>query len=339
MIVDRYYYHQLNNQEQAVYRVFYDGVMAHQDIIPIPIKGVFPKETFERIFEAVTRDNPLIYYLNQSTCSCASDMFGNFAICPQYFLPQEKVKEYNRKIEKEVNSLAVKLNLTTGSDYEKEIKVHDWICQNISYDEEGADRDKPTRMIASHNILGVFAHHKAQCEGIAKAVKVLLNAVDVKCIVVTGESNKNGKRVPHAWNMVNIDGQPYHLDVTWDIGAIGTSQKRIPYDYFNLSDQLIEKEHKMDTQLPSCSSMRHNYFKVTKSTFWLKNQAFAYVEKALQAGLTEFYFRLEGRFNTSDVAEKIYNSICTYFAGQGIGGVRIKRIINDKIGTYWIKIY
>ena len=339
MIVDRYYYHQLNKQEQAVYRAFYDGVMAHQDIIPIPIKGVFPKETFERIFEAVTKDNPLIYYLNQSTCSCASDMFGNFAICPQYFLPQEKVKEYNRKIEKEVNSLAAKLNLTTGSDYEKEIKVHDWICQNISYDEEGADRDKPTRMIASHNILGVFAHHKAQCEGIAKAVKVLLNAVDVKCIVVTGESNKNGKRVPHAWNMVNIDGQPYHLDVTWDIGAIGTSQKRIPYDYFNLSDQLIEKEHKMDTQLPSCSSMRHNYFKVTKSTFWLKNQVFVYVEKALQAGLTEFYFRLEGRINTPDVAEKIYNSICTYFGGQGIGGVRIKRIINDKIGTYWIKIY
>ena len=339
MIVDRYYYHQLNKQDQAVYRAFYDGVMAHQDIIPIPVRGDFPQEAFERIFDAMTKDNPLIYYLNQSACSCASDMFGHFAICPQYFFQKEKVKEYNRKIEKEVNCLAGKLNLTIGTDYEKEIKIHDWICQNISYDNEGADRSKPMRMIASHNIIGVFAHHRAQCEGIAKAVKVLLNAVDVKCIVVTGESVKNGKRVPHAWNMVNIEGQPYHLDVTWDIGAIGTSQKRIPYDYFNLSDQLIEKEHKMDTQLPSCSSMRHNYFKVTKSTFWLKNQVFVYVEKALQAGLTEFYFRLEGRINTPDVAEKIYNSICTYFGGQGIGGVRIKRIINDKIGTYWIKIY
>ena len=35
MIVDRYYYHQLNKQEQAIYKVFYKGVMSHQEIIPI----------------------------------------------------------------------------------------------------------------------------------------------------------------------------------------------------------------------------------------------------------------------------------------------------------------
>lgn len=95
VIVDRYYYHQLNKHDQAVYRAFYDGVMAHQNIIPIPVRGDFPKEAFERIFDAMTKDNPLIYYLNQSACSCARDMFGRFAICPQYFFSKEKVKEYN----------------------------------------------------------------------------------------------------------------------------------------------------------------------------------------------------------------------------------------------------
>lgn len=85
-----------------------------------------------------------------------------------------------------MNCLAGQLKLTAGTDYEKEIKIHDWICQNISYDDEVADRSKPLRIIASHNIFGVFAYHRAQCEGIAKAVKVLLNAVNVRCIVVTG---------------------------------------------------------------------------------------------------------------------------------------------------------
>lgn len=339
MIVDRYYYHQLNKQEQAIYRAFYDGVIAHQDIIPIPVKGDFPKEAFERIFDAMTKDNPLIYYLNQSACSCASDMFGHFAICPQYFFQKEKVKEYNRKIEKEVNCLAGKLSLTAGTDYEKETKIHDWLCLNIMYDDEGTDKSKPMRMIASHNIIGVFAHHRAQCEGIAKAVKVLLNAVDVKCIVVTGESVKNGKRVPHAWNMVNIEGKPYHLDVTWDIGAIGSSFKRIPYDYFNLSDQLIEKAHKADTGLPKCSSMQHNYFTVNKITFRLKSQLLSYIEKALQAGSTEFYFRIEGRRKVSDMAEEICDRVVDFFYKQEITGKRIKRIANDEIGTCWIKIY
>ena len=339
MIVDRYYYHQLNKQDQTVYRALYDGVMAHQDIIPIPVKGNFPKDAFERIFQAFTKDNPLIYYLNQSTCSCARDIFGHVAICPQYFFSKEKVKEYNRKIEKVVNLLIDELKLTEGSDYEKELKIHDWICKNVSYDMEGSDTNNPARMIASHSIIGVFAHHRAQCEGISKAVKVLLNAVDVRCIVVTGESVKNGKRVPHAWNMVNIDGQPYHLDVTWDIGAIEPSFKRTPYDYFNLSDQMIGKEHKADTQLPSCLSMQHNYFKANKKTYWMKSQAMAYVEKALQDGDTELYFRIEGRNVASDVAEKIYDQICIFSSEKGIAVKRVKRIANDKIGTCWIKIY
>ena len=339
MIVDRYYYHQLNKQEQAVYRAFYDGVMAHQDIIPIPVRGEFPQEAFERIFQAVTKDNPLMYYLNQSACSYASDRFGNIAICPQYFFSKEKVQEYNRKVEKEVNCLAGRLILTVGTDYEKEKKIHDWICQNISYDDEGADTRKPARVITSHNIIGVFAHHRAQCEGIAKAVKVLLNAVDVKCIVVTGEAVQNGKKVPHAWNMVNIEGQPYHLDVTWDIGAIGSAFRGIPYDYFNVTDHLIEKEHKADTHLPQCSSVQHNYFTVNKMVFRNKSRLMSYVEKALQGGCTEFYFRIEGRRTASDIAKEIYDLVCSFFSKQGITGKRVKRIANDEMGTCWIKIY
>ena len=76
MIVDRYYYAQLNKQEQAVYKAFYNGLMAHEDVIPIPIKGQLSKEVFNKIFRAMTRDNPLIYYVNQSACNWATDAFG-----------------------------------------------------------------------------------------------------------------------------------------------------------------------------------------------------------------------------------------------------------------------
>lgn len=152
------------------------------------------------------------------------------------FFTKEKVKEYNRKIEKAVNGIAKQLHLLECSDYEKELRVHDWICRNIEYDYEGTDMDKVSRVIASHNILGVFAYHKAQCEGIAKAVKVILNAVNMKCIVVFGNAVKNKNNIPHTWNIVDIDGEAYHLDVTWDIGN--------KHDYFNLTDELINLEHK-----------------------------------------------------------------------------------------------
>ena len=81
MIVDRYYYQQLNRKEKAIYNAFYKGVMSRQDIIPVPVKGKMSNETFNRIFMAMTRDNPLIFYLNQSSCSWATDRFSHVAIC------------------------------------------------------------------------------------------------------------------------------------------------------------------------------------------------------------------------------------------------------------------
>ena len=274
MIVDRYYYHQLNKRERAIYKLFYNGVMSHQEIIPIPLHGEFSRESFERIFTAMTRDNTLIYFLNQSDCSIASDMFGHIAICPQYFFTKEKVKEYNRKIEKVVNELVEKVHLLECNDYQKEFRVHDWLCQNVSYDYEGADKDKVSRVIASHNILGVFAHHKAQCEGIAKAVKVLLNAVDIKCIVATGETEANGKKEHHAWNIIDIDGSPYQVDVTCDIGA---SKVRIAYDYFNVTDKIISMTHSFEDEMPKCVSLKDNCFERNKLIFRSRSHLIAYI--------------------------------------------------------------
>ena len=249
MIVDRYYYAQLNKQEQAIYKAFYKGLMAHEDIIPIPIRGQLSKEVFNKIFLAMTRDNPLIYYVNQSACNWATDMFGHTAICPQYFYNKDTVKKYNRNIEKTVNNLAGQLRLTEGTDYEKELRVHDWFCKNVSYDFKGTNMDDPARVVLSHNIVGVFAKQKAQCEGIAKAVKVLLNAVDIKCIVATGDADANGSREHHAWNVVDIDGNPYHVDVTWDIGV---SKGRVSYDYFNVTDEIISRTHSFEDEMPKC---------------------------------------------------------------------------------------
>lgn len=339
MIVDRYYYQQLNKQEQMIYKAFYNGVMAHQDIIPIPVRGKFSQNIFQRIFSAVTKDNPLIYYLNQSACSCASDLFGNLAICPQYFFSKEKVKAYNRKIEKEVNHLAGILKLTEGSDYEKELKIHDWFCRNITYDAEGADLNKVSRVILSHNILGVFAHHCAQCEGIAKAVKVMLNSVDVKCMVVTGDASISGRTVAHAWNIVNIEGQPYHLDVTWDIGAVVPFRQKIPYDYFNLSDKMITCNHQVDFHLPKCVALKYNYFILNNMVFRLKNRALMYVEKELRSGQSEFYFRIEGRLKASDIADEVHQMIVSVLNKQGIGVKGVRQITNDELGTCWMKVY
>lgn len=336
MIVDRFYYNQLNKSEQAIYKAFYQGVMEQRDIIPIPIKRI-SQEQFTKIYAAITRDNPLIYYMNQSACNLATDGLGHTAICPQYFFKKDKVKEYNRKIENAVNSLVAQLQLTEGTDYDKALKVHDWFCKNIEYDMQGSDMNELTRVIASHNIIGVFAHHKAQCEGIAKAVKVLLNSVDVKCIVATGMANSKRENGPHAWNIVNLNNTPYHLDVTWDIGARKPKSVDVSYDYFNISDELISIDHTAEVKLPECKSLELNYFTKNKISFNSKALLLAYVVKKVGMGQRELYFRLEGKLNKSSVITEVIQVISKIMVQNGNRQIRIQQVPNESVGTYWIR--
>ena len=55
------------------------------------------------------------------------------------------------------------------SELEKEQYVHDFICENVHYDK----LKKPY----SHEIIGPLGHGVGVCEGIAKSVKVLCDAL------------------------------------------------------------------------------------------------------------------------------------------------------------------
>ncbi len=338
MIVDRYYYQQLSQAEKIIYKTIYKGVMAHQDYIPLPVKGTLPQESLERIYHALTDDNPLIYFLNQSLFSYATDQFGNIALCPQYFWDYDKVREYNRKIEQAISAIARDINLLQGSDYEKVKKVHDWMCQNVSYDFDGTDMSNPHQVIYSHNIIGVFAAKKAQCEGIAKAVKVLLNAVDIKCIVASGEATDKGNVSLHAWNVVKLDDTPYHLDVTWDIGHKGRSRDRVPYDYFNVNDTLIGKTHRASSALPRCTSMAENYFTKNKLAFRSRGRLLAYVKRMIAGGQTEIYFRYEGRTKISVIADEVNDYILELLRENKVPASGTTKIVDDEMGICWFMV-
>ena len=238
MIVDRYFYGRLPENEKIVYKEIYQGCMEHKDIIPLSASEEEISKSYARIMGAVTDDNPLLYFVNQSVSDFGIDGNGNVAVLPQYFFKPENVSKYNSKIQDAANRLIQSLKLTEGDELDKVRKVHDYMCTNIKYDYDGSDMRNLRNFIFSHNIMGVFANKKAQCEGIAKAAKVLLNAVDVKCIFVCGKAkDEKGGMADHAWNIVKIGENAYHLDITMDIGAC--PEGSIAYDYFNITDMII----------------------------------------------------------------------------------------------------
>ena len=114
------------------------------------------------------------------------------------------------------------------SDYEKEKAIYDWQVKWISYNSDNLnpiiDGQNET-----HTPYGVFRTHNAICVGNATTFKLFMDALGIPCKII--HSTQNGE---HAWNVTQLDGDWYHVDVTFD-----GSYNGVPgYSYFNVPDSI-----------------------------------------------------------------------------------------------------
>ncbi len=94
------------------------------------------------------------------------------------------------------------------TDVEKALLLHDRLAVLCEYDYERLQNG--TMPDDSYDAYGVFVNETAVCQGYAEAYKYLLKQVGIESFLCSSEA------LNHAWNIVLIDGQYYHVDVTWD---------------------------------------------------------------------------------------------------------------------------
>ncbi|MCR5305589.1 MAG: leucine-rich repeat protein [Oscillospiraceae bacterium] len=102
------------------------------------------------------------------------------------------------------------------NDALKTRQLHDWIVRHCEYENGGngeAATDSENHVASSvflsyaFNIRGIGIGETV-CEGYAKALTMLLATADIESYRIHSTS--------HQWNIVNIDGTYYQVDVTWD---------------------------------------------------------------------------------------------------------------------------
>ncbi len=70
-------------------------------------------------------------------------------------------------------------------------------------------------------------------------MKYFLDGLGIESYFVIGES----KGESHAWNLVKIEDQYYHIDPTWDDPVTEDGKDILRYNYFNLTDDELSKTH------------------------------------------------------------------------------------------------
>ena len=238
----------------------------------------------------------------------------NLILIPEYIFDKNKIREHKKALHARVEKLV--RPAAKFSEWDKEKYVHDFICENIRYDK--------LKKTYSHEIIGPLGHGVGVCEGIAKSVKILCDALGVWCVIaICGNNPEKGIKYRHTWNIVRINGQYYHLDATFDntLGRNEDDSVSIRYDYFNLDDKNIFRDHEpLIAPAPACPDGSHSYYREKKLSFTKIEDVY---KRALQAARKgrEFTFHWRGSYLTREVLADLVDQI------QAAGKTRDKKAI------------
>lgn len=283
MITSRYYYGTLNQRDRKIYQAIYDGIMRYRAYVEVP--GVSLNENLVGwIYHCVIMDNPFIFSVGEyAMWHALSEDKKRIKIT--VLCDPKTEKAYRKKVEDIVNQILSVPGLQSMTDFQKEVFVHDFIINNIEYDHTLGNNGA---RLEPYTVYGALVEKKAVCEGIAKTVKLLLNLLDVKCIVVSGLYEGEG----HSWNIVKIDGWNYHLDVTMDLGRI-VHKGMMRYDYFNFRDHESSKHSNKNAHiLPKCNAIRNNYLVKTGGFVSNYERLKNYIKRGLKKHRPVLYFKV-----------------------------------------------
>ena len=224
----QYYYQQLPPQERAAY---HGMLTCLRELTPSARIPRLPMETLSTLFFQLRLDHPEIFYAVGFSCRAVPEAaFVEF--WPEYRFEKKRIREHRQAIEARVTRLLRPLRSLPPAEQER--AIHDFVVENVRYDK----LEKPY----SHEVIGPLTNGVGVCEGMAKTVKLLCDGLGLPCMIAVSDRDRaNGERYLHAWNIVQLGGQCYHLDATFDnsLSKYGTR-----YDYFNLDDTKIFRDHR-----------------------------------------------------------------------------------------------
>ena len=272
-----YYYKMLSREQKTVYDALRAGFDALSPAIRVPrLEGAALSDAYN----ALKLDEPLLFFVVGFTYRFYPQA-DHVEVAPEYLFDKGKIKSHRAAVQTRIERLTRPLQ--GKSELQKEQAIHDFILENVRYDK--------LKKSYSHEIIGPLTQGVGVCEGIAKTVKALCDAVNLPCIVALSEAApERGVRYRHAWNIITVEGKTYHVDATFD-NSLQRGCKR--YDYFNLDDKHIFRDHEtLVFPVPPCTADKGYFYRAL--SFTKPEDVENRVRQALRKKQAQFVFHWRG---------------------------------------------
>ena len=330
-----FYYEQLTSVQKVIYEELYDFMKKPTSLYELkkPVK----LEDLSPAIYAFMYDFPESYWM----WNYRYRIDANKKVVELEFPVPEDLESKWAQVDAIANNVVAAV--ANESDYNKLKYFYEWIINWTEYQENECDQD----------YTGVFLLKKSICAGYARAFQYLCKKAGLKCTTVRGQTKES-----HAWNLVELNGQYYWVDVTWGDPVTDDGSQKLVYYYFMVTDELLFRTHislngqvpvgpydKIDAfTFPQCTDNSLSYY-VQNGAYFETYDYYAirdyvlqklyenpYQEISFQIGNQEsFYYAVEQLLKNERYIRNIFRE---YFSG----GYYYNAISKDDAGVITVKI-
>lgn len=334
-----YYFKQLTEEEQRVYRELLKGIRAREKEFYLTISD---DDSIDRSYHAVLKDHPEIFWAHNRE-KIYKTTYSDSDYCvftPGYTYTDGEIDEIQTAMEQSFQEVRALIPEDAG-DYEKVRIVYTYVIDHTQY-QTGED---------DQSIAGVFWKKSAVCAGYAGAVQYLLERLDIPCIYVDGSTK--GSTEGHAWDIVKIGQEYYYVDATngdqpdflnGDAEQL-EEHKTILYDYLCPFPEEYEKTYSPSEELtvPACTAKDLDFYVLNQGYFedYSWQDIYDYCKMRLDNGVAVVRFKFGSQEAFSEACQEllddgvVQNVAQYYMKLHGLGQVEYHYGVMDNFYTIY----
>lgn len=334
-----YYFKQLTEEEQRVYRELLKGIRAREKEFYLTISD---DDSIDRSYHAVLKDHPEIFWVHNRE-KIYKTTYSDSDYCvftPGYTYTDSEIDEIQTAMEQSFQEVRALIPEDAG-DYEKVRIVYTYVIDHTQY-QTGED---------DQSIAGVFWKKSAVCAGYAGAVQYLLERLDIPCIYVDGSTK--GSTEGHAWDIVKIGQEYYYVDATngdqpdflnGDAAQL-EEHKTIIYDYLCPFPEEYEKTYTPSEELtvPACTAKNLDFYVLNQGYFedYSWQDIYDYCKMRLDNGAAVVRFKFGSQEAFSEACQELLDdgvvkNVAQYYMKlHGLGQVEYHYGVMDNFYTIY----
>lgn len=334
-----YYFKQLTEEEQRVYRELLKGIRVREKEFYLTISD---DDSIDRSYHAVLKDHPEIFWVHNRE-KIYKTTYSDSDYCvftPGYTYTDSEIDEIQTAMEQSFQEVRALIPEDAG-DYEKVRIVYTYVIDHTQY-QTGED---------DQSIAGVFWKKSAVCAGYAGAVQYLLERLDIPCIYVDGSTK--GSTEGHAWDIVKIGQEYYYVDATngdqpdflnGDAAQL-EEHKTIIYDYLCPFPEEYERTYTPSEELtvPACTAKDLDFYVLNQGYFedYSWQDIYDYCKMRMDNGAAVVRFKFGSQESFSEACQEllddgvVQNVAQYYMKLHGLGQVEYHYGVMDNFYTIY----